>query len=100
METRDLYKQKYEAQLKEWGARIEALNAHADVLTAQAKIDMQSRHGSLADKLAAAKAKLQEVADATDDKWDDVRKTADDAWSEMTAAVEGAYNAIKPSDKS
>ena len=37
--TRELYKQKYEAQLHEWSAKIEALSAHADKLTADAKLE-------------------------------------------------------------
>lgn len=99
METRELYKQKYEAQIHEWGARVVAFKAHTDKLTAEAKIDMKPRIDAVHSKFAAAEAKLGEIADATDDKWDDVMKSADHAWSEAKAAVEGAYDAIKPAKK-
>jgi uncharacterized coiled-coil DUF342 family protein len=100
METRELYKQKYEAQLHEWSAKIEVLKAQADKRTAEAKIDAKPHLDALNDKLAAAKAKLHEIAEATDDKMDEVMKDADHVWNDFKAAVEGAYDALKPEKKS
>jgi hypothetical protein len=96
METRELYKQKFEAQIHEWTAKLDALGAHADRLTAEAKLEAKPRLDALHRQLDAAKGKLHEVAQATDDKWDDVKKGADHAWSEVKGAIEGAYDAIKP----
>jgi hypothetical protein len=100
METRELYKQKYEAQLREWSAKIEVLEAQTDKLTAQAKIDAKPHLDGLRSKLAAANAKLHEIAEATDDKWDDVKKGADHVWGEVKAAVQGGYDALMPETKS
>ncbi len=97
--TRELYKQKYEAQLHEWTAKIEALQAHADKLTAQAKIDAKPHLDGLRSKLDAAKAKLEELARASEDRWDDVKKGADHTWNDVKASVEGAHDAIMPSKK-
>jgi len=99
METRELYKQKYQAQLHEWSAKLEALIAHTDVLTAQAKLDAKPNLDAMHLKIEAAKAKLQEIADATDDKWEEVKKGAEHAWDEAKGAVEGAYDALKPDKK-
>jgi len=96
METRDLYRQKYEAQLHEWSAKIEVLKAHTDKLTAEAKLDVKPRLDALHAKLEAARAKLREIADATDDRWEDVKKEADHLWSDFKGAVEGAYDTLKP----
>jgi hypothetical protein len=95
METREIYKQKYEAQLHEWSAKIEALGAHADKLTAEAKLGAKPHLDTLHAKLEAAKAKLHEIAEATDDKWDDVMKSAEHVWSDVKASVEGAYDVLK-----
>lgn len=95
MEARELYKQKYEAQIRECSAKIEALGAHADKLSAEAKLEAKSHLDTLHAKLGAAKAKLHEIAEATDDKWDEVMKGADQAWSDIKASVEGAYDALK-----
>jgi hypothetical protein len=99
METRELYKQKYEAQLHEWSAKIEALSAHADQLTADAKLKAKPHLDGVHAKLETAKAKLQEIAHATDDKWDEVKKGADHVWNDVKASVEGAYDAVKPGKK-
>ena len=99
METRELYRQKYEAQLHEWSAKLEGLIAHTDKLTAQAKLDAKPRLDAIHVKMDAAKAKLHEIAAATDDKWDDVKTGAEHAWHEVKGAVEGAYDAIKPDKK-
>jgi hypothetical protein len=95
MEARDLYKQKFEAQLHEWSANIEALGARADKLTAEAKLEAKPHLDALHAKLEAAEAKLRQIGTATDDKWDDVKKSADDAWADMKATLEGAYDALK-----
>jgi hypothetical protein len=100
METREIYKQKYEAQLHEWSAKIEALSAHVDKLTADAKLQAKPHLDGVHAKLEVAKAKLHEIAQATDDKWDDVKKGADHVWNDVKASVEGAYDALKPAKKS
>ena len=56
METRELYRQKYEAQLHEWSAKIDVLKAQADKATAEAKLDAKPRLDALHAKLEAAKA--------------------------------------------
>jgi uncharacterized protein YqhQ len=99
METRELYKQKYEAQIREWSAKLEALAAHADKLTAQAKIDAKPHLDGISTKLEAAKAKLHELAAATDDKWEDAKKSADHVWSDLKASLEGAHDIVKPDPK-
>jgi hypothetical protein len=92
--TRELYRQKYEAQLHEWSAKIEALTAHVDKLTADAKLDAKPHLDAVHGKASAVKAKLQEIAQATDDGWEDVKTGADHTWNDFKAAVEGAYDAL------
>ena len=99
METSELYKQKYEAQIHEWSAKLEGLIAHTDKLTAQAKLDARPLLDALHLKIEAAKAKLHEIAESTDDKWEEVKTSAEHAWHEVKGAVEGAYDAIMPDKK-
>lgn len=100
METRELYKQKYQAQLHEWSAKMDVMKAQSEKLTAQAKLDMKPHLDAMHDRVEAAKAKLHDVAEATDDKWDEVLKGADHAWHDVTSAVEGALAALKTHTKS
>jgi hypothetical protein len=95
MEKRELYKQKYEAQLQEWHTKLDGMKAQAEKLTAQAKLDVKPRLDAAHAKFDTAKARLNEIAGATNDKWDAVVKEVDHVWSDLKAAAEGAYDAIK-----
>jgi len=99
METRELYKQKYEAQLREWHAKLDGMKAQAEKLTAQAKIDVKPHIDTAHAKFETAKAKLTEIAGATNEKWDAVVKDVDHAWNELKAAAEGAFDALKSHKK-
>ena len=95
MESRELYKQKYEAQIHEWKAKVEGIKAHADKLSAQARLELHPHVEAVHSRFEAATARFHELAEATDERWDEVRKSADHAWGELKAAVEGAYDAMK-----
>ena len=95
MNSRKAYKEKYEAQLKEWGAKFEVLKAQAEKATAQAKIDFTSHVNSVQERFEAAKAKLNHLGKSTDATWHDVKKEADKAWHDIEHALEGALAAVK-----
>jgi hypothetical protein len=95
MTTRELYKQKYEAQMHEWSAKLDTMKAQSEKMTAQAKLDLKPHLDAVNAKFQAAKAKLDQVAVAADDKWDVVAKDVDHAWNELKAAAEGAFDAMK-----
>jgi hypothetical protein len=100
MESRELYRQKYEAQMHEWSARLDTMKAQTEKLTVQAKLDVKPHLDSVNTKFEAAKARLGEIADATDEKWNDLVSGVDHAWSELKAAAEGAHDAVKAHQKS
>jgi hypothetical protein len=95
METRELYRQKYQAQLHEWSAKFEVMKAQSEKLTAQAKLDVKPLLDAAHAKLASAKAKLDELAGTSDDKWDAVVNEASRTWSDLKAAAEGALDAVQ-----
>ncbi len=96
METREAYKDKYEAQLKVWGAKVDVIKAQAEMVKAQAKIDLAPQVNTVHEKYEAAKAKLAHIAAATDDKWNDLKSDADKVWQDFEASVQGAFAALKP----
>ena len=95
METRDLYKQKYEAQVHEWTAKLDLMKAQSEKLTAQAKLDVKPHLDAVHAKYDAAKVRLEKLASTSDDKWNDVVAELDHGWTELKAAAEGAYDALK-----
>jgi t-SNARE complex subunit (syntaxin) len=95
MESRQLYKEKYEAQMREWSSKLDGMRAQTEKLTAQAKLDVKPHLDAVHLKIDAAKARLAEIAGATDQKWHDLVKDADLAWSDLKSAAEGALDAMK-----
>ncbi len=95
MEAREIYKQKAEAQIHEWSAMLDVLKARSEKLTVQAKLDMKPSIDAVHEKFDAAKAKLDKIGAATDDKWDEVVKDVDHAWNDLKASVEGTFDAMK-----
>ena len=95
MGSREMYRQKYQAQLHEWSAKVDAIKARAELLTAQAKLDARPHVERVHDTFEAAKKTVQEITVATDERWDEVKRGADHAWGELKAAAEGAYDAIR-----
>ena len=86
METVEAHVGKMEAELKQWGERIENLLALADVAGTGAKIDYRKRLDDLSDKYAVAEAKFAELKAAGTNKWDTYRESVETAWSELETA--------------
>ena len=99
-ETRELYRQKYEAQIREYNAKLDEIRAYTDKLGAQARLDMQPRVDAVHKGYEAARSRLQDLATAADDTWDEMKTNAEQAWTDFKAAIEGAYDALKSHTKS
>jgi hypothetical protein len=99
METRELYKQKYQAQIHEWAAKLDVLKARAERMSAQKQLDAKPRVDAMHAGLESARAKMLDIASATDDKWEQVKKDVEHAWGETRSAVEGAYDAVMSIDE-
>jgi hypothetical protein len=95
METRELHKKKYAAQMREWNAKLEVMKAQTEQLTLQARLDVKPLVDAMHAKIAAAKLSFEEVTAASDDKWEDFVKSASHAWSDLEAAADRAYDAVK-----
>jgi len=99
METRELYKQKYQAQVREWNAKLEVIKAQTEQLTVQAKLDVKPLVDAMHAKLDAAKATFDKVTAASDDKWEHLVENAALGWSDIKAAAEHALDAVKRNEK-
>jgi uncharacterized protein involved in exopolysaccharide biosynthesis len=93
--NRELYRQKYAAQIEEWSAHLSALKANSDKLTAQAKIDMKPSLEALKSSYETAKARLQELSADAGDTLEEGTQAFDKAWLELKAMVEGGLDAVK-----
>jgi hypothetical protein len=86
METVEAHVGKMEAELRQWGARLENLLAMADVAGSAARLDRRQRLDDLKDKYDAAEAKLAELKTAGSGKWEIFQSDVEKAWSELEIA--------------
>jgi hypothetical protein len=95
VEIKDAYKQKMEAQLKEWTAQINLLEAKAENAGADIKVTRAKAIHELRAKQRAASEKLKELGKASGETWEQVKKTADKIWDDLKAGVAEAHSKFK-----
>ena len=86
METVEGRVGKMEAELRQWGARLDNLLAMAEVAGTAAGIDQRQRLDDLKAKYDAAEARLIELKAADSGKWDTCKSGVETAWSELAKA--------------
>ena len=86
METADADLGKMEAELRQWGTRLDNLLAMADLVGTAARIDYRQRLDDAKEKYDAAEAKLAELKAAGRGKWEIFRGGFENAWSELATA--------------
>lgn len=95
MKIHDAYKEKMAAQLKEWGAQINLLEAKVG----KAGADMKVRHAEELVKLratqSAAAEKMKELEKATGEAWVQTKETADKIWEDLKTGVAAAHSKFK-----
>lgn len=89
------YKEKLDAQLKEWSAQVNLLEARIDSFTADMKIMRAEEIQALRAKQHAASEKLKELGKATGDAWEQVRVTADKMWDDLKKGLSDAQSKFK-----
>lgn len=95
MELHNAYMQKMAAQLKEWSAQINLLEAKIDNVAAEMKIKRAEELHALRDKQRAAADKMKELGKATGEAWDQVKLTADKMWDDLKAGLSDAQDKFK-----
>lgn len=95
MEIKDAYKQKMEAQLKEWDAQINLLEAKLESAGADNKVQRAKQLGELRAKQTAASEKMLELGKASGAAWDQVKETADKVWTDLKTGMEDARSTFR-----
>lgn len=95
METKDAYKQKLEAQLKEWEAQIKLLTAKMENTGADARLKYAQELEKLRATQHEAIDKLKELDAAGLDVWDKLKESADKTWDEMKHGIANLLSKFK-----
>lgn len=94
-ETKELYKEKLQAQLDGWKADIAKLKAKADEEAADAQITMRKQFEALEHGIDEAQVKLAELAEASEEAWDSIKAGVESAWGSLKSAVSDAVSKFK-----
>ena len=89
---RDAYREKAEAELRAWNARIDELLAKAEAKKAEGKIEYYDKLEDLRDQRDSMKERLAELRDTSGDAWDDVKEGFEQAHRELSTAFHSAID--------
>ncbi len=95
MSTLDAYKQKVEAELELAQLKLATLKAEAGNAAADAQIKYAEQIDHLEHGVAATKAKLSELATASEEAWEHLKDDAESAWQSLSTAVKNATAKLK-----
>ena len=95
MDEKQLYQQKRQAQLDEWQAEIDKFKAKASGASADAQLKLNEQIKVLEGKLTVGKAKLKEIAEASDDAWESIKGGAESAWASLKSGFSEAASKFK-----
>lgn len=87
MELHDAYKQKMAAQLKEWGAQINLLEAKLENAGADIRVTHAEQLHELRARQRAAAEHMKELGRASGEAWEQVKATADKIWDDLKNGV-------------
>jgi len=95
MEIQDAYKKKLAAQLKEWGAQIDLLEAKMENVGADIKVKHAREIQELRAKQRAASEKMEELANAGGEAWEQVKGKAETIWDDLKTGIASAHEKFK-----
>jgi len=95
MNEKELYQQQKQAQLDEWKAEVDKLKAKASAASADVQMELNKQIEALEGKIENGKAKLAEVADASEDAWESIKDGVESAWDSMKSAFNDAAAKFK-----
>lgn len=95
MEIQEAYKQKMAAQLKEWNAQIDLLEARVENAGAGMEVKRAEALQALRAKQRVAAEKMLELEKSTGEAWVQVKDTADKIWEDLKVGVANAHAKFK-----
>ena len=84
-----------EAQLNEWSAQIDLLEAKVKNAGADIRIIRANELHELRAKQRAASEKLKDLEKASGKAWEQVKKTADEIWDDLKTGVADVHAKFK-----
>lgn len=95
MSTKDEYVRKMHSKLDRWSTEIDALDARADKIKAEARVEYHKQLESLRSKRDEARKHLEALQQAGEGAWSDMRAGIEMAWDAIGEALESARSRFK-----
>ncbi|MDA8060181.1 MAG: hypothetical protein M0Z37_07530 [Nitrospiraceae bacterium] len=95
MDSKEAYKQKLNAQMKEWGAQINLLNAKIENKGADMRIKYAKELDAVKAKQEEVLQKIKELDEATGENWEKVKNTADQILDDLKTGLNNALSRLK-----
>ena len=92
---REAYQQRLAAQFEEWKPEIDRLKAKAEKAAADARVEYNKLIEDLQSRQKTARAKLDELRQASGGAWEEVKTGIEGAWKEMEKALKAAVSKFK-----
>jgi hypothetical protein len=94
MESKDAYKAKIDAQLKEWSIKIADLKGKAELVESNVKVEYLKQVDAMRAKKEETQAKLEELKKAGDDAWETLKAGVEKAASELKDSINSAISKL------
>lgn len=88
---KETYQNKLQAQLDQWKAEIDKLQAQSREASADMQIKYQEQIKELREKRADMAAQYDKIEAANIEAWKDFKTGADEAWDNMSKAMKSAW---------
>jgi len=95
MDEKRLYQQKWQAQLDVWQAEIDKFKAKASGASASTQLRLNDEIKALEGKITEGKAKLAQIAAASDDAWKSLKEGGESAWAALKSSFSDAASKFK-----
>jgi hypothetical protein len=95
METHKFYTEKMSAQLKEWNAQVNLLEAKIENTSASLKLKSKEELANLRAQQLAAMQKMHELGQSSGEAWDQIKISTDKMWEELKSGIGAAQAKFK-----
>jgi len=95
MDKKEEYIKKLDAQLREWSAKIDELNAKAEKAKGDIKAEYTRQLEALEALQESAAKRLAEMTEASGQAWEELRTGAEKAWHELKTSLDNAIAKFK-----